>query len=191
MRIITGKHRGRKIEVGPDKNIRPTSDFAREAIFNILSHGKLGLDHHAVVDQRVLDCFAGSGALGLEALSRGAAHATFIDKARDSISICRHNASSMKEDANCAFLPADASKLGPSASPYGLVFIDPPYFSKLIEPTLESLHKGKWLAEDAILVLEHDEKESVKLPEHFEKLYERRYGRAIIEVVKYSPLALS
>ena len=187
MRIITGKHRGRRIEIGPDngKNIRPTSDFAREAIFNILNHGKLGLERHAVVGSRVLDCFCGSGALGLEALSRGAAHVTFIDKARDSIAICRHNATTMKEDANCAFLSADASKLGPCGEAYSLVFIDPPYSSKLIEPTLAALHSGKWLTSDAILVIEHDEKETTKLPDMFEQLYERRYGRAMIEVVRY------
>ena len=191
MRIITGKHRGRRIEIGPDngKQIRPTSDFAREAIFNILNHGKLGLERHAVVEQRVLDCFCGSGALGLEALSRGATHVTFIDKARDSIAICRHNAAAMKEDANCAFLSADASKLGPCGAPYSLVFVDPPYSSKLIEPTLLALHNGKWLTEDAILIIEHDEKESVNLPEMFEQLYERRYGRAMIEVARYTPLA--
>ncbi len=192
MRIITGKHRGRKLEIGPDngKNIRPTSDFAREAIFNILTHGKLGLEYHAVQDARVLDLFCGTGALGLEALSRGAAHVTFMDKSRDSIAICRHNASTMKEESNCAFLTADASQLGACHTPYWLAFIDPPYHSKLIEPTLASLHKGKWLDNDAILVIEHDEKEAVTLPGHYEKLYERRYGRAIIEVLKYNSSAL-
>lgn len=187
MRIITGKHRGRKIELGADggKTIRPTSDFAREAIFNILNHGKLGLDHHAVMEQRVLDLFCGTGALGLEAISRGAAHATFVDKSRDSMQICRHNASAMKEDSNCDFYVADASQLGAARSQFNLVFVDPPYFSKLIEPALANLLKGGWLAKDAILILEHDEKETVTLPAGLEKLDERRYGRAVIEVIKY------
>lgn len=191
MRIITGKHRGRKIEIGPDngKTIRPTSDFAREAIFNILAHGKLGIDRHALQDARVLDVYCGTGALGLEALSRGAAHVTFIDKSRDSIAIARHNASTMKEEANCAFLLQDGTQLGKAREPYSLVFCDPPYSLKLIEPSLKSLIAGGWLAEDAILILEHDEKETVTLPPVFEKLYERRYGRAMIEVVKYNPLA--
>jgi 16S rRNA (guanine966-N2)-methyltransferase len=187
MRIITGKHRGRKIEIGPDngKNIRPTSDFAREAIFNILNHGKLGLEHHAVQDQRVLDLFCGTGALGLEALSRGAASVTFVDKARDSMQICRYNATTMKEENNCEFMLADASQLGLSRAQYSLVFLDPPYFSKFIEPALANLQKNKWLAPDAIIIIEHDEKEVVKLPEGYTKLDERRYGRATIEVVKF------
>lgn len=190
MRIITGKHRGRRIEIGPDngKTIRPTSDFAREAIFNILTHGKLGLEEHAVVDARVLDLFCGTGALGLEALSRGASHVTFIDKSRDSIAICRHNTASMKEEANCAFLAQDASQLGHCHAPYSLIFIDPPYHSKLIEPALASLHKNKWMNPHAILVIEHDEKESIARPDFLELLYQRRYGRAIIEVMKYNPL---
>jgi len=187
MRIITGKHRGRKIDLGNDggKTIRPTSDFAREAIFNILNHGKLGLEHHAIMDQRVLDLFCGTGALGLEALSRGAAHATFIDKSRDSMNICRANAMSMKEDANSDFYVTDASKLGAARSQFNLVFVDPPYFSKEIEPCLVNLLKGGWLAPDAILIIEHDEKETVTLPEGLTKLDERRYGRTIIEVVKF------
>src|SRR5687768_3530367 len=105
MRIITGKHRGRKIEIGPDngKTIRPTSDMAREAIFNILIHGKFGLDYPVIDEAKVLDLYCGTGAFGLEALSRGAARVTFIDKSRDSIAIARYNAGVMKEEANCTF----------------------------------------------------------------------------------------
>lgn len=188
MRIITGKHRGRKIELGADhgKTIRPTSDFARESIFNILNHGKLGLDTHAVIEARVLDCFAGTGALGLEALSRGATHVTFIDNSRDAIAICRHNVANLKEDAACKFILSDASKLGAATTaPYSLVFVDPPYFSKLIEPTLERLHSGGWIAKDAILIIEHDVKETITLPVGFTQIDMRKYGRAAIEVVKY------
>ena len=184
MRIITGKHRGRKIELGADngKTIRPTSDFARQAIFNILQHGF----DNAVVDARVLDCFCGTGALGLEALSRGAAHVTFIDKSRDAMAICKHNVAKFKEENACTFILSDAGKLGVAPSPFSLIFIDPPYFSTLIEPTLERLHAGGWLAKDAILILEHDEKETVVLPAHFTKLDERRYGRAVVEVVTFT-----
>jgi len=187
MRIITGKHRGRKIELGNDggKTIRPTSDFAREAIFNILNHGKLGLEHHAVIDSRVLDIFCGTGALGLEALSRGAEYVTFVDKSRDSMAICRHNIAAMKEESHSDFILADGSQLGLARGQYSLVFVDPPYFSKLIEPCLASLIKNKWLAPEAILIIEHDEKETVTLPEGLTRIDERRYGRAVIEVVKF------
>ena len=185
MRIITGKHRGRRIEIGPEgsKQIRPTSDFAREAIFNILTMGKMG---NVVADARVLDVYCGTGALGLEAISRGAAHATFIDKSRDSIAVARHNAVSMKEDANCAFFQQDGTNLGKAREAYPLVFVDPPYSLKLIEPSLKSLIAGGWLADDAIVVIEYDQKDTVTLPESLEQLYERRYGRAIIQVLKYN-----
>lgn len=191
MRIITGKHRGRKIEIGAEhsKTIRPTSDYAREAIFNILSHGKLGIEGSAVQEARVLDLYCGTGALGLEALSRGAAHVTFIDKSRDAIKLCRHNIIKMNEEAASQCICADASQLANCPHPFSLVFLDPPYFSKLIAPTLTRLAEHGWLSAGAIIVLEHDEKEAVALPNMYEKLTERRYGRAVIEVLKYSPLA--
>lgn len=186
MRIITGKHRGRKIEIGPDngKTIRPTSDMAREAIFNILTMGKMG---NVVEEANVLDLYCGTGALGLEALSRGASRVTFVDKSRDSIAIARYNTGVMKEEANTSFLTQDGTQLGRAREAYSLVFVDPPYSLKLIEPSLKSLVAGGWLADEAVLVLEHDEKDAVTLPESFELLYERRYGRASIKIVKYQP----
>src|SRR5271156_2633670 len=112
MRIISGKHKGRRIELGKDVgDIRPTSDFAREAIFNILAHGKHGLNGHTFDGQRVLDVFCGTGAFGLEALSRGAAEVTFIDQAREAITTVRHNAERLHETDNVDFLLADATRL--------------------------------------------------------------------------------
>ncbi len=183
MRIITGKHKGRKIELGSEggKTIRPTSDFARQAIFNILQHSF----NNAVHDAAVLDCFSGTGAMGLEALSRGASCVAFIDQSRDALNICRRNVENFKETEACKFILADVSKLGAASGKYNLIFIDPPYFSKLIEPTLACLHKGGWLEKSALIILEHDEKEIVSLPAEYEKLDERRYGRAVIEVIRY------
>ena len=83
------------------------------------------------MDARVLDCFAGTGALGLEALSRGAAHVTFVDASRDAMTICKHNVAKFKEENACRFISGDASKLPAATTPYSLIFIDPPYFSKL------------------------------------------------------------
>jgi 16S rRNA (guanine966-N2)-methyltransferase len=185
MRIIAGKHKGRRIELPKDASgIRPTSEFAREAIFNILVHGKNGLNGHTFEDKQVLDLYCGTGAFGLEALSRGAAKVTFIDKAREAIATARHNAERMKETDSVEFLQADATKLMRARKPYSLIFIDPPYFSKLIPPTLASLHDGGWIDKDAVIVIERDAKEDIALTAPFSIIDERRYGRAIINLVK-------
>jgi len=186
MRIIAGKHKGRRIELGKDAGdtIRPTSDFAREAIFNILAHGKHGLNGHTFEDKRVLDVFCGTGAFGLEALSRGAAEVTFIDHAKEAIATVRHNAERLHETDNVDFVLADATRLARTREPYSLIFLDPPYFSKLIAPTLKSLKEGGWIGADALIIVEHDAKETIDLPEGFSVIDERRYGRATVELVK-------
>lgn len=190
MRIIAGKHKGRRIELDKDARkkgdqpIRPTSEFAREAVFNILAHSKRGLNGHGFAGQTVLDVCCGTGAFGLEALSRGAASVTFIDQARESIATARHNATRMQEEDHVEFFVADAARLPRARKTYSLVFIDPPYFSKVIEPALAGLKAGGWLAPEALIVAEHDAKETVTMPESFEVIDERRYGRAIIKLIK-------
>ncbi len=186
MRIISGKHKGRRIDLGKDggKTIRPTSEFARQAIFNILIHGKHGLNGETFEGKHVLDVFCGTGAFGLEALSRGAAQVTFIDHSRDAITLARQNAAHMHEEASSLFVHADATKLGKAKQPARLVFLDPPYFGKLITPALESLRAGGWISPDGIVVVEHDVKEEVKLPEGYALLDERRYGRAVIKLIQ-------
>ena len=185
MRIISGKHKGRKIELLKDANgkVRPTSEFAREAIFNILSHGKF---EGGFAGKDVLDVFCGTGAFGLEALSRGAGSVTFIDNSREAISNARFNAERMGELNSTEFLHSNATKLAIARKKYSLIFIDPPYFEKLITPTLTSLYNNSWIAEDAILVIEHDSKEIVDIPEMFEIVDQRKYGRAMIQVLKPS-----
>lgn len=186
MRIIAGKHKGRRIELGKDPSgvIRPTSEFAREAIFNILTHGKHGANGQSFMDKQVLDVFCGTGAFGLEALSRGAGHVTFIDQSREAIAAARHNATRMNEMDHADFFLTDASKLARAKKQYALVFLDPPYFGKLIEPTLKALHAGGWLEDDALIITEHDAKENIVLPAPFVVLDERRYGRAVIKLIK-------
>src|SRR5579871_6488550 len=135
MRIIAGKHKGRRIEIGKDAgDIRPTSDFAREAIFNILAHGTHGLNGHTFEGQQVLDVFCGTGAFGLEALSRGAAQALFIDQSREALKTARDNAQRLHEETTADFLLADGAKLPLSKRSYSLIFLDPPYFAGLIPP---------------------------------------------------------
>ena len=186
MRIIAGKHKGRRIELGRDAiTVRPTSEFAREAIFNILTHSKHAQNGKSFLGKQVLDLYCGTGAFGLEALSRGAAQVTFVDNAREAMATARHNAARMKEEETTNFLLADATRLPRARQAFPLIFLDPPYFSKLIEPTLKSLLDGGWVEKDSLLVLEHDEKESITLPPQFELLDERRYGRARIALVRF------
>lgn len=185
MRIISGKHKGRKIELLKDANgkVRPTSEFAREAIFNILSHGKF---EDGLKGKNVLDIFCGTGAFGLEAISRGAGSVTFIDSSREAINSACFNAERMGELQNCEFVNNNATKLGPARKKYSLIFIDPPYFEKLITPTLTSLYNNGWIAYDAVLVIEHDSKEIIEIPEYFEIIDQRKYGRATIGLLKLS-----
>ena len=164
--------------------VRPTSEFARQAIFNILTHGRHGLNGHTFDGKRVLDVFCGTGAFGLEALSRGAAHVTFIDSAREAIATARYNAQRIREEANVDFLLANATQLAKAKKAYDLIFLDPPYYSKLLAPTLAILSAGGWIAEDGVVVIEHDEKEAVAIPAPFISVDERRYGRAVIELLK-------
>lgn len=190
MRIIAGKHKGRRIELDRDATtVRPTSEFAREAIFNILSHSKHVEEDDSFIGKAVLDVFCGSGAFGLEALSRGAASVTFIDKAREAIGTARHNAGKMGELETSEFLAGDATRLPRARKSFSLVFIDPPYFGNLIAPTLTSLLNGGWLAPGALLVIEHDSKETVALPPEFIKLDERRYGRALVSLLRFQSAA--
>lgn len=186
MRIIAGKHKGRKIELSKEASevVRPTSDFAREAIFNILTHGKHGLNGHSFLDKEVLDVFCGTGAFGLEALSRGASRVLFIDQSRDAINNTRYNAMKMKEEGSTEFLVADGTKLPKARKSFSLIFLDPPYFGKMIEPALNSLYNNGWVAPDALIVVEHDAKEVINFPEQFLKVDERKYGRAIVNLLK-------
>ena len=188
MRIISGKHKGRKIELGKEAAdiVRPTSDFAREAIFNILTHGKYGQNGHSFIDKEILDVYCGTGAFGLEALSRGATRVLFIDQSREAIANARYNAMKMNETDAVDFLQADATKLGKAKKAYPLIFLDPPYFGKMLEPTLKGLYEGGWIAKDGLVIIEHDAKEVITIPEFLNILDERRYGRAVIKLMKLS-----
>jgi 16S rRNA (guanine966-N2)-methyltransferase len=185
MRIIAGKHKGRRIELGKvaDGVVRPTSDFARQAIFNILIHGAHGNNGHTFIDKNVLDVFCGTGAFGLEALSRGAQSVTFIDSSREALSVARGNTEMIRELPNVEFIHSDATKLPRARKTYSLAFLDPPYFSNLISPTIKNLKDNGWLTDDAVIVAEHDVKETLSLPDGFESVDTRRYGRAVVEII--------
>lgn len=182
MRIISGKHRGRRIELARKATqVRPTSGMAREALFNILCHGKYA-QQMPIAGQQVLDVFCGSGAFGLEALSRGAAHVTFIDRSRDSLESVRGNAERYGEIQTTSFSRVDATQLPSATRTFGLVFIDPPYNEiKVVLPTLKSLRERGWLAQGAVIIVEHEARQEWEVPPEFELLDERRYGRAMLK----------
>ena len=180
MRIVGGRLRGRRLEAGADKNVRPTSDRAREALFNILGHGA-GFRTEAgplPLGVRVLDAFAGSGALGFEALSRGANRVTFLDDRTESIRLIRRNAESMGELAHVSIRQTDATRPGRAPAAHALVLLDPPYRSGLATPALSALGRAGWLTDDAVAVVELAATEDLDAPPGFIEIDTRRYGAA-------------
>jgi len=175
MRIVGGKHRGRRLAAPPGDIVRPTSERAREALFNILAHGRLS-SAPAFEDARVLDVFAGTGACGLEALSRGARLATFIEKDRRAREVLAANIKVLGESNRTRLLAADALAPPRADGPYELVFVDPPYRSGLAAPALEALSRAGWIAADALVVIELAARSDFEPPQGFEALEERRYG---------------
>ena len=190
MRIIAGSFKGKKI-LSPKKSlvnspgkhlgndaIRPTSDRVREAIFSILS-SRLS---HGFEDVRVLDLFAGTGALGLEALSRGAGMAAFVDNGVQARGIIRANIEQFGIGGRARLLKRDASDLGVAErfEPFDLVFLDPPYGKGLGQKALLSARQGNWIAPDAVIVLEEAKKSSIDVPAGFELTDRRDYGDSSI-----------
>ena len=186
MRIISGTHRGRKITLPKDtKTIRPTSDFVREAIFNVLNYGRFNDNVNAVQDAVVADICAGSGALGLEAISRGAAYVTLVDNGREALDVMRRNIEHFKEGDRIDVISSDATNLPRARRKHDVVLMDPPYHKGMIPMILPSLEKQGWLAENAIIITERDVKDKRALPEHFEIVDERSYGRTMLDVMRY------
>ena len=158
--------------------VRPTSDRARQAIFNILEHRDFGIGF-ALENIAVADLFAGTGALGIEALSRGARFCLFVDDDADSRALQRENVETLGLTGVTKIWRRDATDLGPlgagAGGPFGLVFLDPPYHKNLIAPALKSLRDGGWLTQNALLVAETSADEVMDAP-GFEILDEREYG---------------
>ena len=173
MRIIAGDYRGRALTpVGKGDagaHLRPTTDRVRESLFNVLSH-QIGFD-----GLRVLDLFAGTGALGLEALSRGAAHVTFVDDGRVAQDLIRKNIELTGSKARTDLIRRDASRLGDNPdAPHNLIFLDPPYGKALGQKALAAVTKGGWVADDALIVWE--ESSLMPAPEGFGLHDARKYG---------------
>jgi 16S rRNA (guanine966-N2)-methyltransferase len=179
MRIVGGKHKGRALQAPAGQNIRPTSDRARESIFNILAHS---IDWKGFEDMSVLDVFSGTGALGLEAMSRGASSGVFVDNDARSLQCIKANAATLGEARNILTLKLDATRLflPPLAAhaPLSLVFLDAPYGTKLSDPALLSLCHNGWIAPGGIVVVEYSKDDDLIPPHDFSILEKRTYGAA-------------
>jgi 16S rRNA (guanine966-N2)-methyltransferase len=174
MRIVGGRLRGRVLNAPTSRAIRPTSERLRESIFDILAH-RFG----DILDgARAIDLFAGSGALGCEALSRGAAFVLFVDDGAEARALLRANVEALGLGGVTRVWRADATRLGPapSGAPFTLAFLDPPYGRGLAGPALAALAGGGWLAEGALCVIEEDAKAEIDASEAFALLDQRIYG---------------
>ena len=185
MRIVAGKFRGKQLSSPEDDSIRPTADRVRESVFNILA-SRLGPNFDGL---RVLDLFAGTGALGLEALSRGAANVVFVDTGAEARGLIRDHIEAFGIAGFAKLLRRDATALGPAGTmgPFDLVFLDPPYGKGLGEQALASLRAGGWLAKDATIVLEESSEVELTLPPGFEIDDRREYGAAAVHFIRAIP----
>jgi 16S rRNA (guanine966-N2)-methyltransferase len=181
MRIVAGSHRGRRLEAPADDHIRPTSDRIRESLFNILHH-RLG----GFVGKHVLDGFAGTGALGFEALSRGAASVLFVDQNRDALALCRRNAASLGLTDRSEFNLTDLTRWPAGSTVFDLVLLDPPYGKGLAGAALNALALGGALGPQSIAVVEADRSQPELIPPGFAVIDSRDYGRTRIELLARS-----
>lgn len=175
MRVVGGRLRGRALATPKDDAVRPTSDRVREALFNILEHGVEDFD---LSGARVLDLFAGTGALGIEALSRGAAECTFVEYAAASRALIQQNIQNFGLGGVTTIFRRSATEIGPAGGRAGfnLVFADPPYGKGLGEKAFAAVIAGGWLAERAVLVLEETADAEIIWPAGCQELDRRRYG---------------
>ncbi|MEZ5945880.1 MAG: 16S rRNA (guanine(966)-N(2))-methyltransferase RsmD [Hyphomonas sp.] len=186
MRIIAGEHKGRAIAAPKGQGTRPTADRARESLFNVLAHAPWAPE---IEGARVIDLFAGSGALGLEAMSRGAAFCLFVETDHAARGAIRDNIEALGLYGNTRLHRRSATDLGEKpagvGSPFTLAFLDPPYHKDLVAPALDCLVKGNWLAPDALAVVETAVDETI-LPVGWILLDSRDYGAARVWFLKRS-----
>jgi 16S rRNA (guanine966-N2)-methyltransferase len=178
MRIVGGRLRGRALAAPKSYNVRPTSDRLRESLFNILVHAY----GDPVTGARVLDLFAGTGALGLEAMSRGAAFALFVDDGAEARALIRQNVEALGLGGATRIFRRDATHLGPAhpVEPFSLVFLDPPYGRGLAEKALAALRAGGWLTPDALLVVEEAADSGFAAPDGFAEVERRDYDDTVL-----------
>jgi 16S rRNA (guanine966-N2)-methyltransferase len=173
MRVVGGRLKGRNLASPSTQQIRPTADRLRESLFNILVHAY----DDPVADARVLDLFAGTGALGIEAVSRGAKFTLFVDNGAEARALLRNNVEALGLGGVTKVYRRDATDLGPAhpVEPFSLVFLDPPYRMQLADSALASLRDGGWLTRGALLIVEEAKDAAFAAPDGFEQLERRVY----------------
>ncbi|WP_319530912.1 16S rRNA (guanine(966)-N(2))-methyltransferase RsmD [uncultured Cohaesibacter sp.] len=185
MRIVGGRLKGKQLASPKSQDIRPTTDRVRETLFNILAHSY----DHVVEGARVLDLFSGTGALGCEALSRGATAVLFVEDGIEGRGLIRTNMETLGLNGVAKIFRRDATKLGDvgTMEPFSLVFMDPPYNKGLGELALESAAQGGWLKSGALIVWEEDERAELKIPDGFTLLDTRSYGDTKLTFLEFNP----
>lgn len=184
MRVAGGTLGGRTLKGPSSQKVRPTSDRLRAALFNVLAHAY----DDAANGARVIDLFAGTGALGIEALSRGATFALFVDDSMEGRALVRENIEALGLGGVTKIFRRDASKLGPMPpqDSFTLAFLDPPYGKGLAEKALASLRDGGWLAKDALVLVEESAEAVLKIPAGYEALEKRDYGDTQVVILRVS-----
>ena len=184
MRVVGGSLRGRTLAAPKSQSIRPTADRLRESLFNILIHAY----DNPIAGARVLDLFAGTGALGIEALSRGAAFTLFVDDGAEARALLRENVATLGLGGTSRIFRRDATKLGPAhpVEPFSLAFLDPPYGKGLAEQALASARAGGWLKPDALIVVEEAAKAKFAAPEGFAEIERRPYDDTELVVLRFA-----
>ena len=196
MRVTGGKYRGKHMESSDDSGVRPTTSKMREVMFNLLQHGRYrnhedfivtdGFNiHNPIEDAYVLDLFCGSGALSIEALSRGAKHVTLVDQNRRTLSIARQNIANLGEEDNAWFLCWDSTRLGSARHPCHIVFIDPPYNKNLSAPALRNLTSHGWIQNGTLVVLELGKQDDVPTLPGFYLLDDRVHDNTRLSILQY------
>lgn len=184
MRIIAGEHRGAKLAAPDGLDTRPTPERVREAVFSMLESGRFG---PVLRDRLVLDLFAGTGAMGLEALSRGAERVVLVDTHPAALDALRANVEKLRAEGRAQVRSGDATRWHERAqTAAGVVFMDPPYDTSAWEPAIAAAVRTGWIGPDTVVVIETDKRERVTEPEGFEVLEDRAYGRSRITVLALS-----
>ena len=185
LRIIGGVWRGRMIEAPADEAIRPTTDRVRESLFNRLMHGAAG-SGLSLEGARVADVFAGTGAMGLEALSRGAAHVTFIERGLSALALIRRNVAALGAEDRVSIVAADATNLPKAAVAHDIALLDPPYEKGLPDPAMASLARQGWLKPGALVSVEMDESDVPPEAPGYTLLDRRAAGRIAVSFYQWA-----
>ena len=185
MRIIAGRWRGRRLTAPQGLATRPTADRARQAIFDQLWHAPWA-GREALDGAFVLDAFAGTGAMGLEALSRGAARAVFMEQDPAALKALRANIASCKAEPTCQVMAGDVTAPPAASQAAGLIFLDPPYGKGLLPRALIALQRRGWIAPDTLIVAEAARDEAWEVPEGFSPITQRDHGAAHITILRHA-----